>query len=220
MERIGYLMKLEVEYDALTGLGDLMGAYKRETPVAAKLALNDVAEGEGLAVYRKGVEDQVDFGSGYLTTDRLGVRTRASEADLSVMISGRQRATSLARFARGQTPQSTRGKGVRVRVQKGGGEQNLPKAWLVRLRSGSGERNDYSNIGLAVRLKPGERLRNKREVRSVQLDQNVYLLYGPSVDQVFREVMVTDTPVVLEKISNEFFRQFFRLTKGARSGRR
>jgi hypothetical protein len=210
------MTELLVEYEALTGIGDLLEAFKQAVPLAAKLALNDVSEGEGLAVYRKGVEDQVDFGPGYLTTDRLGVRTRATEDHLSVMISGRQRATSLARFARGQTPQSTRGKGVSVRVQRGKGGQLLPKAWLVRLRSGSGEQNDYSNLGLAVRLKPGERLRNKREVRSVQLDQNVYLLYGPSVDQVFREVMVTDTPVVLDKMSNEFFRQFFRLTKGKR----
>lgn len=213
-------MSLLVEYDALTGLGDLMDAYKREAPHAARLALNDMAEGEGLAIYRKGVEDQVDFGEGYLTSDRLGIRTKATDSNLAVTISGRQRATSLARFARaGQTVQSTRRKGVRVRVKAGGAESLMERAWLVRLRKGSGENRDYSNIGLAIRLEPGERLRNKRDVRSVQLDQNVYLLYGPSVDQVFREVMVTDTPVVLEKIGNEFFRQFFRLTKGAGRGR-
>lgn len=213
-------MTLEVEYGALEGLGDLMDAYKRETPVAAKLALNDVAEGEGLAVYRKAIEDQVDFGDGYLTTDRLGVRTRATTTNLSVMISGRQRATSLARFARGgQTVQSTRRKGVRVSVKKGGAESLLGRAWLVRLNRGSSADRDYYNLGLAIRLNPGERLRGKREVRSVQLDENVYLLYGPSVDQVFREVMVTDTPIVLDKVRDEFFRQFFRLTKGAGNGR-
>lgn len=213
-------MNLEVEYEAIDGLVDLMDAYKRETPVAAKLALNDVSENEGLAVYRKAVEAQVDFGDGYLTTDRLGVRTRATENNLAVMISGRQRATSLARFARqGQTVQSTRRKGVRVHVKAGGADNLLSRAWLVRLRRGSSESRDYSNIGLAIRLEPGERLRNKREVKSVKLDENVYLLYGPSVDQVFREVMVTDTPIVLGKIRDEFFRQFFRLTGGKARGR-
>lgn len=210
-------MSLLVEYEALEDIADLMAAYKRETPVAARIALNDVAEGEGLAVYRKAVESQVDFGDGYLTTDRLGVRTKATTDNLAVMISGRQRATSLARFARaGQTVGSTRRKGVRVRVKAGGAESLLQNAWLVRLNRGASADRDYYNLGLAIRLQPGERLRNKRDVRSVQLDQNVYLLYGPSVDQVFREVMVTDTPVVLGQVRDEFFRQFFRLTGGRR----
>lgn len=210
---------LEIEFRALDDIGDLMSAYKRETPVAARIALNDVSSNEGLAVYRKGVEDRVDFGDGYLTSDRLGVRTRATDSNLAVMISGRQRATSLARFAKGQTVQSTRRKGVRVRVKQGSAGALLERAWLVRLNRGASADRDYYNLGLAIRLEPGERLRNKREVRSVQLDQNVYLLYGPSVDQVFREVMVTDTPVVLDKVRDEFFRQFFRLTGGKARGR-
>lgn len=213
-------MSLEIEYDALEGFADLMAAYKREAPIAAKLALNDVAEHEGLAVYRKAIDDQVNFPDGYLTTDRLGVRTKATENNLAVMISGRQRATSLARFARGgQSVQSTRGKGVDVQVAAGGGTKHIDRAWLVRLNRGSGADRDFFNLGLAIRLEPGERLRNKREVRATQLDTNVYLLYGPSVDQVFRDVAITDTPVVLDKLRDEFFRQFFRLTKGSKSGR-
>lgn len=210
-------MKLEIEYEAIDGYADLLEAYKQEAPEAAMLALNDVSANEGLAVYRKGVGDQVDFGEGYLTTDRLGVRTRATRNRLSVMISGRQRATSLARFARGQTPQSTARKGVRVRVKPGGASSLMERAWLVRLNRGASADRDYYNLGLAIRLEPGERLRNKREVKSVQLDENVHLLYGPSVDQVFRDVMVEDTPAVLGMVRDEFFRQFFRLTgKNAR----
>jgi hypothetical protein len=211
-------MSLLVEYDALTGLGDLMESYKRETPRAARIALNDIAQGEGLAVYRKAIIDDVDFPDGYLTTDRLGVTNKATDQNLAVTITGRQRATSLARFAEpGQNPQNTRGVGVKVRVSQRGGTSDI-NGWLVRLRSGSGDGNDNLNIGLAIRLKPGERLRNKREQRAVRLDDNVYLLYGPSVDQVFRDVAVTDTPQVIDKIASEFFRQFFRLT-GTRRGR-
>lgn len=220
MERDEPVNPLEIEYEAIDGFADLMSAYKREAPVAARIALNDVSEGEGLAVYRKAVEDQVDFPDGYVTTDRLGVRTRATDDRLSVMISGRQRATSLARFARGgQTVQSTRRKGVRVKVSKQGAGALMERAWLVRLNRGSARDRDYFNLGLAIRLEPGERLRNKREVRATQLDDNVYLLYGPSIDQVFRDVMVSDTPVVLDKVRDEFFRQFFRLTGGKARGR-
>lgn len=211
---------LEIEYAAIEDYADLLTSYKEEVPEAAKLALNDVAEGEGLAIYRKAIEAEVDFPPGYITTDRLGVRTRATRDRLSVMISGRQRATSLARFARaGQTVQSTRRKGVDVKVSRDGAGGHLGRAWLVRLKRGASRDNDFFNLGLAIRLEPGERLRNKREVRAVQLDSNVYLLYGPSVDQVFRDVMVSDTPVVLDKVRDEFFRQFFRLTGSRRRGR-
>lgn len=212
-------MTVLVDYEALTGLEEFIGAFPQATRTAARIALNDVAEGEGLAVYRKAINEQIDFEDGYLTSDRLGVTNKATDSDLAVTITGRQRATSLARFARGQSVQSTRRKGVKVKVKRGGAAQLMERAWLVRLNRGSSQSRDNFNVGLAIRLEPGERLRNKREVRSVQLDQNVYLLYGPSVDQVFRDVAVTDTPPVLEKVGNEFFRQFFRLTKGSRRGR-
>lgn len=211
-------MPLDVEFDALTDMLRYMEAFPEATPEAARIALNDVAEGEGLAVYRKEIEAQVDFEPGYLTTDRLGVTSRATNANLAVAITGRQRATSLARFARGQTVASTRRKGVRVKVAKQGGGALMERAWLVRLNRGSARDRDNYNLGLAIRLEPGERLRNKREVRSVQLDQNVYLLYGPSVDQVFKDVMVTETQPVLGMVSNEFFRQLFRITGSKRRG--
>ena len=212
-------MSVTVEYDALEDLSTYIEGFPDAARQSARIALNDVAEGEGLAVYRKAILEQVDFEEGYLTTDRLGVTSKARDTNLAVTITGRQRATSLARFARGQTVQSTRKKGVRVKVSATGSGGFMKNAWLVRLRKGSSISRDGFNVGLAIRLQPGERLRNKREVRSVQLDQNVYLLYGPSVDQVFRDVAVTDTPVVLEKVGNEFFRQFFRLSKGSRRGR-
>jgi hypothetical protein len=212
-------MSTLIEFDALLDLEDYVGAFPEASKEAAKIALNDVAEGEGLAVYRKAINEQIDYPDGYLTTDRLGVTSKATLSRLAVTITGRQRATSLARFAQGQTVQSTRRKGVRVKVKRGGGGGLMERAWLVRLNRGSSASRDNYNLGLAIRLEPGERLRNKREVRSVQLDQNVYLLYGPSVDQVFRDVALTDTPPVLEKVGDEFFRQFFRLTKGSRRGR-
>lgn len=210
-------MRPIVEFDALTDLEQYMSAFPDATKEAARIALNDVAEDEGLAVYRKAIEEQVDFPDGYITTDRLGVTSRATNDKLAVQITGRQRATSLARFARGgQTVASTRRRGVRVKVSKQGGGGLMERAWLVRLNRGSAASRDNFNLGLAIRLEPGERLRNKREVRSVQLDQNVYLLYGPSIDQVFRDVAITETPPVLDKIGGEFFRQLFRIVGGKR----
>jgi hypothetical protein len=198
---------LTVDVAALTDLEQYIGAFPDATREAARIALNDVTEQDGLARFRKAIEDQVDFGPGYLTTDRLGIVSKARNEDLKVVVVGRQRATSLARFAKGQTPESTKGQGVTVRV-KPGRPQALRSAFLVRLRQGGGN-NDGYNLGLAVRLKPGETIRNT--TKAVQLDNNVYLLYGPSVDQIFRDVAIDETPAVLEEIGNEFFRQFFRL---------
>ena len=78
----------------------------------------------------------------------------------------------------------------------------MDQAFLVRLKN--------NNIGLAVRLKPGEVLQNSE--KAVRLDNNVYLLYGPSVDQVFRSVADDITPSIQQSVSRQFFRQFTRLS--------
>lgn len=206
-------MKLDIEFTALDDLAAHVDAFPTASREAARIALNDVADGEGLAILRKDVESQIAFPTGYINDERLGVTSRATDARLRTVITGRQRATSLARFARGQTP--GRGKaGVSVQV-KAGSSRTLPRAFLVNLKRGNA---DGGNIGLAVRLKPGERLRNKTDQRSVRLDDNVFLLYGPSVDQVFRDVALDDGPRVLQLVEREYYRQFFRLT--ARKGRR
>lgn len=209
-------MTVLVEYDALTGMEAMLAAFPQAARTAARIALNDVTEDEGLATYRKAISDQVDFPDGYVDMDRLGITGRATNDNLRVVVTGRQRATSLARFAQGQTIANTRRKGVKVRVKKGGASQNMDRAFLVRLKRGSSSDRDNYNLGLAIRLEPGERLKNKRDIKTTSLGQNVYLLYGPSVDQIFREVAITDTPPVLTAIGNEYFRQFFRLTKGKR----
>jgi hypothetical protein len=200
-------MKLDLIVDALDGLERYVGSMPKASREAARIALNDVASGEGLALLRQETNDQVAFPPGYLNDERLGVTERARDTSLRVVITGRQRATSLARFASGQTPASTRGRGVRVTV-KPGSAREIERGFLVNLRRGNA---DGGNLGLAIRLKPGEILRNKTEVKRIALDTNVYLLYGPSVDQVFRDVALDESPELLRMAEREFFRQFFRL---------
>lgn len=168
---------------------------------AAILAINETAQREGLTAIRKDMRDQVNFPSGYLEGDRLKVSRRAASGSLEAVIRGRDRPTSLARFAQGQTPENTRGRGVRVQV-KNGRVQVLRKAFLVKLRNG--------NVGLAVRLKPGESLKNSE--KAVKLAENVYLLYGPSVDQVFRGVAEDRSGDIAEMVTSKFLRQFARLS--------
>lgn len=174
---------------------------------AAMMALNQVADRQAVPMIRRTAESQVAFPSGYLDAqDRLGVTRKATKGSLEVVITARDRPTSLARFAPGQTPSTSRKGGVTVQVKRGHAK-HLKGAFLVRLK------ND--NLGLAVRLKTGTPDKAyKPVVLSSDKNGTVYLLYGPSVDQVVRTVAETALPEIGDKVANEFYRQFARITRG------
>lgn len=169
---------------------------------AAKLAINQTADRGGLTAIRKAMREEAAFPAGYLEKPkRLGVTKRAKETDLEAIITGRARPTSLARFVSGKT----------VRVNPGRARQ-LSQAFLVKLKAGQGPVSEDSfNLGLAIRLRKGEVIANKREM--VPFAAGLYLLYGPSVDQVFREVAVSEAPEIADILIEEFKRQFARLGK-------
>jgi hypothetical protein len=169
---------------------------------AAVFAINDVVGGEGMVAIRKETRSQIDFPAGYLEGERLRVGKRASKGMLEATIKARDRATSLGRFAAGQTPANTRGRGVRVQVKKGQ-TRVLSKGFMVDLKNG--------NRGVAVRLKPGESLRNSD--KAVRLADNVFLLYGPSVEQVFKGVAHDVAPDLGRRLSRRFLHHFTRLTR-------
>lgn len=206
-------MSVSVDLRGVLELDDFLAAVPDITRNAASQAINSVIAGPGLAQYRKGIAEQVDFPSSYLNDDRLGVTQHATPSRLEGRITGRQRATSLARFATGGT---VGGKGgVSVRVKRGGGSTFMKGAFLVRLKAGTILDNDSFNVGLALRLKPGQTVIGKKDAsRMVHLDANVVLLYGPSVDQILRNgVAEAETPAVVDKIATEFFRNFQRLAR-------
>ena len=203
-------MAVSVIADALTDMQKYVDALPDVAMQAAALAINTTAQRKALPDIRAEMRKQLAFPEGYLEQSdgtgrpRLSVSRKATMADPQGTISARDRATALARFrTAGQDPRNTRGLGVRVQV-KPGRTRLLKKAFLVKLRNG--------NMGLAVRLKPGDTLANSSG--AVALSKNVYLLYGPSVDQVFRGVAVDVTPKVLSDVASEFLRQFARLSRG------
>lgn len=123
------------------------------------------------------IRKQINFPARYLS-ERLKVVKRASGRNLEGVIAGRDRPTSLARFAKSKSPAATRKAGeVKLSVSPGT-TTTIPNAFLMPLRNG--------NLGLALRLKPGETIRNKKYLTKVS--KGLYLLYGPSVNQVFRTV--------------------------------
>lgn len=198
--------------DGLTELGAYMKLAPERATTAARMAINDVAGGSGLKLLRNAVQHEVSFPAGYIDKDKLWLKSRARNDDLEAVIGGRGRATSLARFAPGQSPVSSRGKGVTVQVHPGSARA-MPGAFLVRLKRGASLTEDNYNVGLAIRLKPGDSVRNKKRQSTVQLDHNVQLLYGPSVDQVFGEVAEESSPAILDQVATQFFRQLTRLSE-------
>lgn len=157
---------------------------------------------------------QVNFGKSYLTgrDGRLQVTKRARGEDLEAVITGRHRPTSLARFTDTRDPGLTRREGgVRVEV-KPGSEKFMKRAFLMRLRAGSQLTDTQYNLGLAIRLRPGEKLANKTKIQ--QINTNLFLLYGPSVDQVFRTV----APEISDRVEDYLETEFLRLVEVKRRG--
>lgn len=171
---------------------------------AARLAINDSAERKGLKLARDAMLAQVNFPSGYLIPPRFELLRRATDDNLVAVIGGRFTPTSLARFTRRSAAGRGRRGGVSVQVNPGR-SVSLPRAFLVNLRNG--------NVGLAIRLRPGESLQHTVGAKLITSGPlaGVALLYGPSVDQVFRTVAVDITPPVLDNLQTEFLRQFARL---------
>lgn len=193
---------------AVEGLADTrpLDALPRNILVAAQRAVNRTAD-RGATAARRIVREQVNFAAQYLTgTDssgrqRLGVSKRASVDNLEAVITGRQRPTSLARFATG-SPQVGK-TGVQVEVAPGFARL-MRRAFVIRLPAGKSDVETKSNLALAIRLKPGEVIHNKRVM--VRLKGNLYLLYGPSVDQAFATVREDVAPDAEQFLGAEFTR--------------
>lgn len=197
-----------IDLRSLLALEGFLDAAEDNTRIAASMAMNDVIGGpRGLGAYRKAIQKQIDFPVGYLNDDRFGVDRKATPNNLVASLVARQRPTSLARFAIGGHV-GGRG-GVTVKVKPSGGSKTFKSGFLVRLRAGM---EDGGNLGLAVRLEPGQTLNKKDQSRMVHLESNVVLLYGPSIDQVLNtSVADAETPEVVENVATEFYRQFARL---------
>jgi len=191
----------------VTGL-DALTTYLEGFPEvaskAASLAINQTADRKGMQAIRRAMREEIAFPKGYIEDPkRLGVTQRAKPDNLEAVITGRSRPTSLARFVTG-------GRGALAARVNPARSRTLSRAFLVKLKAGQGAPGDGAfNVGLAIRLRPDERIQNKREM--VPFAAGLYLLYGPSVNQVFRTVGVDVSPEIAADLVEEFKRQFARL---------
>lgn len=206
-------MSIAVEIKGLDELVALFDQLPEVAEEAARLAINDTARFARRLGSRK-VRDEVNFRQRYLGNDEEGALTVASFASTGTggeaVIRARNDARSLASFAQGR-PRFGKA-GARVRVAPGS-TQTMKRAFFMKLRRGSADIDDENyNVGLAIRLKKGERVSNKRQMKA--LGGGLYLLYGPSVAQVFDDVALEMQNEVSNYLATEFVRQFERLSNG------
>lgn len=204
-------MLKEIETRGIDKLVEFLKTAEERATRSAVLATNDAA----LFARRLSsaeIRKEVNFKSSYLigggAEARLAISKKASGADIEAIVTGRDRPTSLARFSTG-APSFNSKRAPRVKVSGHSGTKVLQGAFFMRLRKGSqAVTQENSNVGLAVRLKRGETVRNKRQ--AVPIGAGLYLLYGPSVGQVFAAVAADIEPKVSEVLGDEFVRQFER----------
>lgn len=197
-------MSVVIAGEFLSEMRKYFDEFPAITERAAMMAINQSADRKAVPMIRKEAESQVAFPAGYLDDpDRLGVTQRAQIGSLEAVVTARDRPTSLARFAPGQSAQTAGNNGVLVEVHRGK-TRRMKKAFFVKLKNG--------NVGVAIRLKDG--VTPSRAYKPVVLAKNVYLLYGPSVDQVVRTVAEESLPEIGTFLGNEFYRQFARLSRG------
>ena len=192
---------LELDVNAITG-----NQWNSKIETALLRSINKTADRARTSASQD-IREQVAFPASYLapSAKRLFVSTKATKASpFEAVISGRDRPTSLARFTN-QKPlgggQRHRGGQLAVTV-KPGVRRYIKRAFLITLNN--------SNVGLAVRTDGGP---PNNAYAPKEIGKNLWLLYGPSVDQVLSAasngggIYEEIVPETLDFLNDEFNRQ-------------
>lgn len=199
--------------------------YPKVATKAARLAINDTVR-KGNTWVKREVQKRANLPPSYVNARIENDFARGD--DLRGRIVGRYRATSLSRFEAMQLrgPKKTgpgkKNTGVSVKVRNV--RKRIPRAFLMKLKGAQ----DKSNVGLAIRLNPGESVKRRfigkplyapgSQSASAARSSDVYLLYGPSVHQIMtsnvkgKSVIEQLQPDLNEYLNAQFERQFGRLS--------
>lgn len=213
-------MTVSVTFRGLDAIEQLFQRAPELAQQAATLAVSDTAK-FAFRESSKDIRAQASFTREYLGSaetrgsDRLRIVPATRGGVVEARLVARNRPTSLARFQQGQ---AGRGQPVRVRVSPRGGVRSIKGAFQVRLRRGKTVSEDNFNEGIAIRLGKDQSIRERKKGKAglPEIFPNVFLLYGPSVAQVFNTVSRDVAGRVGNKLEREFTRQFQRLFRGRR----
>lgn len=176
---------------------DLADKVPAQVSKAAMRAVNR-ATTKGRTASGKAIRRYARLPAGYLTgaEGRLALSKPASQSSLERDITGRRRPTSLARYVTG----GSKARGVRVTV-KPGSAKYIKRGFVMKLRSGASESN---NLGLAIRTDGGA---PAGSFKAKKINDNLWLVYGLSVDTLFRRVIDEVSPGIADDMEAEFWRQ-------------
>lgn len=144
---------------------------------------------------------EVNFSARYLVGANGKLTMSVDPEKLQGIISAKHRPTSLARFAKSKT---TGKAGASVEVAPGRAVK-MPRAFLIKLPQGAVKTETVYNLGLAIRLKPDELSKFKKKYWA-SLGGGLYLLYGPSVSQIFEKVATQNQEYISKFLEREFTR--------------
>lgn len=176
-------------------LGD--GANK-----AAVMAVNDTADWARTRIKRQ-MQAEVTLAESAFANRQFYVSRRANTADLQAVLTASRQPYSLSRFKVGDVGFGPSAGPVKVRIKAGGSTVNLKRAFYVRAPNGA--------VGIAVRSK--QPLDNSRGARRIK-GTDVYVLFGPSPDQLMRRLAPASVPDVENYLNREFSRQIVRVING------
>lgn len=169
---------------------------------AAVMAVNDTADWARVRIKRQ-MQSEVNLGETAFGKGKFGITRRANPADLQAIVSASRQPYSLSRFKTDTPEFGPKAGPVKVRIKAGGSTVTLKRAFYLRAPNGA--------VGIAVRSK--QPLDNSRGARRVK-GTDIYVLFGPSPDQLMRRLAPDSVPAVENYLNREFSRQIVRVING------
>lgn len=199
---------IRISSAGIQGLAEFVARTPEVAAEAAKLAVGDAAEW-GRNLSKREMVSAVNLPADALAGRRFRISQRPTTANPEAVISADNNPLGLSRFV---VSQKARGAAhPKVRILVGGATKSFSDpdikgsySFLIPTPGGA------DGVGLALRTK--EPLRNSSAARKIGRD--LYLLSGPSVNQMFGQLMPTIVPRVEAKLQTEFARQYERLIRG------
>lgn len=199
---------IRISSAGIQGLAEFVARTPEVAAEAAKLAVGDAAEW-GRNLSKREMVSAVNLPADALAGRRFRISQRPTTANPEAVISADNNPLGLSRFV---VSQKARGAAhPKVRILVGGTPKSFSDpdtkgsySFLIPTPGGA------DGVGLALRTK--EPLRNSRAGRKIGRD--LYLLSGPSVNQMFGQLMPTIVPRIEAKLQTEFARQYERLIRG------
>lgn len=206
---------IEIQLRGLETVEKFYATMPERTDKALRLAVN-AASLHGARMAKKQMLAEVNRTSAYIGNPKninakLAIVKTARAGDLESIVRAQHRPASLAGFS--DSPVSFGRPKAPIRVRVGRSKTvEMKRAFFIRLKRGAALSEDNYNLGIAMRLKPGEKVNNKNV--HVSGNSRYAVLYGPSVEQMFNRITPEITDEVLDYAEREFLRQFERLKDG------